>query len=323
MNKENSYNKEKKILKVKVIKGNNLKARDADKLSDPYIILRVGFNAPKKNQQKTKVISNSLNPIWNETFEFKDVNPEEDHLYGKVYDKDRLVDSKVVDDKLGMFKIPLSILSCGKTTPFDINLMKVDTGSIHLELTAENFGIEEKEDEENKEEDEPMNFACFRIEEVKFTDTNTSFLSLPLFFGFEISKQENQLDDKPVYGEENDIEDKEPEERDNSKMIKTSSFKKGNWNDKKIQLVSFKTGKEIIKIRLFEKGFGFGLLKAKDKLIGVSHIYLQSLPKNKFIKRQLTFWTPKISDLKRNLLCKTKLSVCVYQATNLSSKCSK
>jgi len=53
-----------KDLKIKVIRGENLAAKDRDGLSDPYC--EIFFHNKKF---KTTVLSNTLNPAWNETFE--------------------------------------------------------------------------------------------------------------------------------------------------------------------------------------------------------------------------------------------------------------
>jgi Ca2+-dependent lipid-binding protein len=52
-------------LQVTVIEGRNLKKKDLFSESDPYVQI---YLDDKKHKQKTKVISNTKNPEWNQTF---------------------------------------------------------------------------------------------------------------------------------------------------------------------------------------------------------------------------------------------------------------
>ena len=56
-------------LTIKVLKARGLAARDASGLSDPYVLLRVG-----SVQLRTKTIVESLEPVWDETFEIEGVS---------------------------------------------------------------------------------------------------------------------------------------------------------------------------------------------------------------------------------------------------------
>ena len=50
---------------IKIVKANNLVNADIFDLSDPFCVVKVG-----EQSQKTKVIDNNLNPIWEEIFSF-------------------------------------------------------------------------------------------------------------------------------------------------------------------------------------------------------------------------------------------------------------
>ena len=68
------YTTNEKKLVVTVSEGRNLKSCDDNGLSDPYVEVRLLPEDPKKKKkekdQKTKVVKKSLNPRWEESFEF-------------------------------------------------------------------------------------------------------------------------------------------------------------------------------------------------------------------------------------------------------------
>lgn len=76
--------------------------------SDPYVIIR--FGTVFKARHKTKIIFKSLNPRWNETFNFV-VNYPESVISIAVYDHD-LVSAP---DFLGKIDIPLSLFMDGNS----------------------------------------------------------------------------------------------------------------------------------------------------------------------------------------------------------------
>jgi Ca2+-dependent lipid-binding protein len=88
---------------VKFVSAANLPAADLNGKSDPYVVSKVvpGLNAQKV---KTKTISYSLNPVWNEDKTFLLNSGPEDSLTILVYDKDVGTD----DDKIGTGSIPFS-----------------------------------------------------------------------------------------------------------------------------------------------------------------------------------------------------------------------
>eukprot|EP00727_Mastigamoeba_balamuthi_P005674 m51a1_g1726 hypothetical protein (877) ;mRNA; f:122457-125954 len=91
-------------LHVRVVAANNVKCADFNGFSDPYVILRIG-----KTQHRTKTIQKTLNPRWDETFLFKDVDMQ-GTLVAEAWDWDAIGK----DDFLGVIDIPLCTLGDGK-----------------------------------------------------------------------------------------------------------------------------------------------------------------------------------------------------------------
>ena len=95
------------VLSIKVIKATNVDNMDQDNFSeanrvasDPYVELELKGHYKK---EKTKVIYNEENPIWNERFQLFPENPKKDVLKCKVWDKD----TWSFDDKIGSVYIPV------------------------------------------------------------------------------------------------------------------------------------------------------------------------------------------------------------------------
>lgn len=85
------------VLSIKVIKATNVDNMDEDNFSeanriasDPYVELELKGHYKK---EKTKVIYNEENPVWNERFQLFPENPKKDILKCKVWDKDTYVKS--------------------------------------------------------------------------------------------------------------------------------------------------------------------------------------------------------------------------------------
>ncbi|KAG2569251.1 hypothetical protein PVAP13_7NG377300 [Panicum virgatum] len=73
------------VLSVTVISGEDLPAMDMNGKSDPY----VGLSLKKsKTKYKTRVVNESLNPVWNQTFDFVVEDGLHDMLILEVYDHD-------------------------------------------------------------------------------------------------------------------------------------------------------------------------------------------------------------------------------------------
>ena len=92
-------------LKVRLINAKTLIAADLDGNSDPYCILKLGSTS-----HKSRTEPKTLNPTWNQTFQFSVSNPETDHLHLECYDHDAVGS----DDSLGDAKIPLKDLVMGQ-----------------------------------------------------------------------------------------------------------------------------------------------------------------------------------------------------------------
>ena len=92
-------------LKITVRRARDLLSVDSNGFSDPYVRLYVG-NAVKK-AQKTKVQKRTLNPVWDETFEFElDFAQRQDYLIVECFDWDLLGS----DDPMGKIDIALDSL---------------------------------------------------------------------------------------------------------------------------------------------------------------------------------------------------------------------
>ncbi|XP_061873768.1 multiple C2 and transmembrane domain-containing protein 1 [Colius striatus] len=101
------------IVSVTLIEGRELKAMDANGLSDPYVKFRLGHQ-----KYKSKIVPKTLNPQWREQFDF--------HLYEEqggiiditVWDKD----AGKKDDFIGRCQIDLSTLSKEQTHKLEVPL---------------------------------------------------------------------------------------------------------------------------------------------------------------------------------------------------------
>ncbi|KAK8241866.1 phosphatidylserine decarboxylase proenzyme [Phyllosticta capitalensis] len=92
------------VLRVKVLKGRNLAAKDKGGTSDPYLVLTLG-----DAKEATPAIAKTLNPEWNQTFDLPITGSQSLLLEGVCWDKDRF--SK---DYMGEFDVALEdILSAG------------------------------------------------------------------------------------------------------------------------------------------------------------------------------------------------------------------
>lgn len=113
-------------LSIKVVKAANLKAMDLNGKSDPYVEI-----VYEKLKEKTKHINKTLNPEWNETFEFDLTNMDEP-IFFNVYDKDLLTK----DDLIGTVLLTTTMLKNGLNK---LELKLPDQGALYLEITASNL----------------------------------------------------------------------------------------------------------------------------------------------------------------------------------------
>ena len=97
-------------LEVHVISARDLMAKDRGGTSDPYVLLELG-----KEKHRTKTIKKTLNPSWDETFDFPGTLGElvAKPLTFKLYDQD----TGTMNDPLGEIAFPIDgLLTTGQKT---------------------------------------------------------------------------------------------------------------------------------------------------------------------------------------------------------------
>ncbi|KAJ0230647.1 Synaptotagmin [Hirschfeldia incana] len=105
-------------LDVKLVQAKDLSNKDLIGKSDPYAVV---FIRPLPNKtKKTKTISNSLNPIWNEHFEFIVEDVSTQHLTVRVFDDEGVGSSQLI----GAAQVPLNELEPGKVKDIWLKLVK-------------------------------------------------------------------------------------------------------------------------------------------------------------------------------------------------------
>ncbi|CAN7037591.1 hypothetical protein IGI04_004633 [Brassica rapa subsp. trilocularis] len=123
-------------LDVKLVQAKDLSNKDVIGKSDPYAVV---FIRPLPNKtKKTKTISNSLNPIWNEHFEFVVEDVSTQHLTVRVFDDEGVGSSQLI----GAAQVPLNELEPGKVKDIWLKLVKdlvvqrdtKNRGQVQLEL---------------------------------------------------------------------------------------------------------------------------------------------------------------------------------------------
>ncbi|CAK9000533.1 Multiple C2 and transmembrane domain-containing protein 1 [Durusdinium trenchii] len=89
---------------VRVMQARHLQSADANGFSDPYCVVSC-----KRQTHRTRVIRKSLDPKWNQLFQFgdKDYINETDVVVVTLFDKDFGLLEGVADDKLGTVEIPV------------------------------------------------------------------------------------------------------------------------------------------------------------------------------------------------------------------------
>lgn len=85
-------------LKVKLVKGTNLHKMDKIGKSDPYCIFQLkGYPEDQLSRWKSRVIDNTLDPVWNEEYTFMCKDWNTDVLVFQMWDKDVIKDDQMVD----------------------------------------------------------------------------------------------------------------------------------------------------------------------------------------------------------------------------------
>ncbi|XP_024962614.1 synaptotagmin-4-like isoform X1 [Cynara cardunculus var. scolymus] len=119
------------VLSVTVMSAQDLPAVDLLGKSDPYVVLMM-----KKTEQKlkTRVINNTLNPVWNQTFDFVIEDGLRDLLMCEVWDHDTFG-----KDKMGKCIMTLTrvILEGEFTETFNLDGCKAGKLTLHLKWTPQ------------------------------------------------------------------------------------------------------------------------------------------------------------------------------------------
>ncbi|XP_074023018.1 multiple C2 and transmembrane domain-containing protein 1 [Numenius arquata] len=138
------------IVSITLIEGRELKAMDANGLSDPYVKFRLGHQ-----KYKSKIMPKTLNPQWREQFDF--------HLYEErggiiditVWDKD----AGKKDDFIGRCQVDLSSLSKEHTHKLEMPLEEGEgclvllvTLTASAAVTISDLSVTSLEDQKEREE---------------------------------------------------------------------------------------------------------------------------------------------------------------------------
>ncbi|NXK55257.1 MCTP1 protein, partial [Chauna torquata] len=138
------------IVSITLIEGRELKAMDANGLSDPYVKFRLGHQ-----KYKSKIVPKTLNPQWREQFDF--------HLYEErggiiditVWDKD----AGKKDDFIGRCQVDLSTLSKEQTHKLEMPLEEGEgclvllvTLTASAAVTISDLSVNSLEDPKEREE---------------------------------------------------------------------------------------------------------------------------------------------------------------------------
>lgn len=121
-------------LKITVVEGSNLAGKDKSRKNDPYIKLQYG-----KKIRKTRTISRAISPIWDEEFEFNEIEGDQ-CLKIKCYNGEFLG-----DENMGSARVNLEGLEEGETKDVWIPLEKVTTGEVRLKIEKQ----KQEQDTEN------------------------------------------------------------------------------------------------------------------------------------------------------------------------------
>ncbi|OEL23269.1 hypothetical protein BAE44_0015712 [Dichanthelium oligosanthes] len=110
-------------LRVRVVEGRVLTANSKSGKCDPYVKLQYG-----KALYRTKTLSHTVRPVWNDNFEFDEIAGGE-YLKIKCYNADMFG-----DESIGSARVNLEGLLDGASRDVWVPLEKVDSGEIRLEI---------------------------------------------------------------------------------------------------------------------------------------------------------------------------------------------
>ncbi|KAH3767045.1 aminotransferase class V-fold PLP-dependent enzyme [Pelomyxa schiedti] len=112
---------------VDVIEAHDLIAADDTGFSDPYCTLGPVSEEGKREKQKTKVITKSLDPVWNEQFTF-DLESKREGFSLRLWDWDQFT----VNDPLGTASIDVASLPDNTQQDLVLPLEGVEKGTLHI-----------------------------------------------------------------------------------------------------------------------------------------------------------------------------------------------
>uniref|UniRef100_A0AAY5KVD8 C2 domain-containing protein n=1 Tax=Esox lucius TaxID=8010 RepID=A0AAY5KVD8_ESOLU len=100
-----------------ILRAKGLKPMDFNGLADPYVKLHLLPGACRANKLKTKIVRNTLNPVWNETLTYVGITEEDMHrktLRLSVCDEDKLTHNEFI----GESRVPLKRVKPDQTKHF-------------------------------------------------------------------------------------------------------------------------------------------------------------------------------------------------------------
>ncbi|KAL9643241.1 hypothetical protein ABK040_014698 [Willaertia magna] len=136
-----------------------LPIRKVDKAtSNPYLVLSCCHDAFIAQQKKlqSNVIKNSLDPIFNEVFEFeitpseKEKGKIEETIAIQVWHKGNVFGVAGIDSFMGATNIPLNNLIDGECIEYNLPLLGVERGKIILKVIPHHFGISRDSNNNNR-----------------------------------------------------------------------------------------------------------------------------------------------------------------------------
>ncbi|KAJ3694418.1 hypothetical protein LUZ60_009898 [Juncus effusus] len=110
-------------LKVSVLEGRNLSVKDKFSKCDPFVKLHYG-----KAAYKTKVMSRTTNPHWEETFEIDEISGGE-YLKLKCFNSDRFG-----DESIGSARVSTEGISEGSSREVWVPLEKTESGEVRVRI---------------------------------------------------------------------------------------------------------------------------------------------------------------------------------------------
>ncbi|CAH1961965.1 unnamed protein product [Acanthoscelides obtectus] len=149
------------VLRVHVFEAKNLEEKDVTGKSDPYAILNVGAQ-----EYKTKAVKRELNPKWDYWCEFIILDPYEQYLQFKLFDKDAFNEDEFLGS--GLVEVHSVIKEDESDKWFQLDHAK--HGEIHLRFTWLNLSAD------SSDLDEALNEA----KALKVNAVNTALLTLYL-----------------------------------------------------------------------------------------------------------------------------------------------